>query len=59
MRQGHRDQSSLYLKGARFEQHDLVMLAQVLKPWDALGKLHYLPHCRGETLRERLPHLLT
>lgn len=35
------------------------MLAQVLKPWDALGKLHHLPYCRGETLRERLPHLLT
>lgn len=48
-----------YLESARFEQHDLIMLAETLKAWDALCKLHYFLHSRGEALGKRLPHLLT
>lgn len=47
-----------YLESARFEQHDLIMLAQGLEAWDALCKLHHFFHGRGEALRERLPDLL-
>lgn len=48
-----------YLESARFEQHDLIMLAESLEAWDALCKLHYLFNSRGEALGERLPHFLT
>lgn len=49
----------MYLESARFEQHDLVMLAETLEPWDALGKLYHLFDSRREALGERLPHFLT
>lgn len=48
-----------YLEGAWFEQHDLVILAELLEPWDPLGELYNLFHCRSEALRERFPYLLT
>lgn len=49
----------LYLESARFEQHDLIMLAEGLEARDALCKLHHFFNSRGEALGERLPHLLT
>lgn len=49
----------LYLEGAWFEQHDLVMLAKLLKSWDALGKLYHFFHCRSETIWKWFPYLLT
>lgn len=47
-----------YLEGARFEQHDLVVLAETLEAWDALCKFHNFSDRRGEALGERVPHLL-
>lgn len=47
-----------YLEGARFQQHDLVVLAETLEAWDALCKFHNFSDRRGEALGERLPHLL-
>ncbi len=49
----------MYLESARFEQHDLIMLAKSLEARDALCKLHYFFNSRGEALGERLPHFLT
>lgn len=49
----------MYLEGARFEQHDLIMLTESLEARDALCKLHHFFNSRGEALREGLPYLLT
>ena len=54
----HTHTHTLYLEGACFEQHDLVMLAESLEARDALGKLHHLSDSWGEALGEGLPHLL-
>ena len=36
----------------------MVLLAELLKPWDTLGKLYNLFDSRSETAGERLPDLL-
>lgn len=48
-----------HLEGACLQEHDLVMLTEVLEARDPLGKLHHLPHSWCEALREGLPNLLT
>ena len=48
----------IYLKCPSFEQADLVMVGEVSEARDLLGKLHHLPHCRGEAHGELLPKLL-
>lgn len=48
-----------YLESSRLEQHDLVLLTELLKSWDALCKLHNLFDSRGEALGEGFPNLLT
>lgn len=48
-----------YLKGAGFEKADLVVLREVLKSWNSLGKFHHLPNSGGETQGEFLPDFMT
>lgn len=39
-----------HLEGARFEQSDLVILAECVKSWDTARKFHHVSNCRTETL---------
>lgn len=48
-----------HLKSSCLQQHDLIMLAQGLKPRDALGKFDHFFDSWSEALRESLPYLLT
>lgn len=48
-----------HLKGSCLQQHDLIMLTQGLKPWNALGKFNHFFNSWSEALRETLPDLLT
>lgn len=40
----------MYLEGAGFKQHDLIMLAEVLEARYALCKLHHFFNGRSEAL---------